>query len=81
MSELMPEAGDVWEYKNKLRLFITCVTGNDNYSSISYMDNYDNHHCTISLKDFLRVAGAGNLKFIGKSMDNISQLFEVQNAR
>lgn len=79
MSEKMPEACDVWEYKNKRRLFITCVTGNNDYSAISYMDNYDNHHCTVGLRDFQRVVDAENLKYIGKSIDNINQLFEVQD--
>ncbi len=75
----VPEAGDVWAFKNKRRLFITCVTGNDDYSAISYMDNFDNHHCTIGLRDFQRVVDAGNLKHIGKSITDIEQLFEVQN--
>lgn len=78
MSKQIPEFGDVWEFKNKRRLFITCVTGTDYYSAVSYMDNYDNHHCTIGLRDFQSVVEAGNLKYIGKSIDDINQLFEVK---
>lgn len=77
MSEKIPEAGDLWEFKNKRRLFITCVSGNDYYSSISYMDDFDNHHCTISLRDFQDVVDVGNLKYLGKSKVDINKLFEV----
>lgn len=81
MSKEKPEAGDLWEFKNKRRLFITCVTGNDCYSAISYMDDFDNHHCTISLRDFQDVVDVGDLKYLGKSKANINQLFEVDDER
>ena len=81
MSKEKPEAGDLWEFKNKRRLFITCVTGNNCYSAISYMDDFDNHHCTISLRDFQDVVDVGDLKYLGKSKVDINQLFEVDDGR
>lgn len=75
MNYKLPEATDVWDYKGK-KLFITSVN-KEEYGYVSFMDNNDFHHCTISLFDFKRLTEKGVLKYIDKSIVNINQLFQT----
>ena len=78
MSKEKPEVEDVWQW-NGVKIFITCVLGDEELGAISFMDNTDRHHCTDSFDSFAEKIRAGVMTYLGKSKAKISDLFEVQD--
>lgn len=74
----MPEAGEVWQW-NGVKIFITCVLGDEELGAISFMDNVDRHHCTDSFDSFSQKIRAGVMTYLGKSKVNINDLFKTEN--
>ena len=78
MSKEKPKAGDVWSW-NGVKIFITCVIGDEEIGAISFMDDRSYHHCTDSFDSFAEKIRYGVMKYLGKSKVNIEDLFKTEN--